>query len=73
MSLLFSTTSLGSLALQNRLVMSPMTRNRAIGNIPNALMAQYYAQRASAGLIVTEGTFLPPELESAHRRLRRFD
>jgi N-ethylmaleimide reductase len=60
MSLLFSTTSLGSLALQNRLVMSPMTRNRAIGNIPNALMAQYYSQRASAGLIVTEGTSPSP-------------
>jgi N-ethylmaleimide reductase len=56
MSLLFSSTKLGSLALQNRLVMAPMTRNRAIGNIPNELMSQYYAQHASAGLIVTEGT-----------------
>src|SRR5471032_2468102 len=60
MSLLFSTTSLGPLALQNRLVMAPMTRNRAIGNVPNALMAEYYAQRASAGLIVTEGTSPSP-------------
>ena len=60
MSLLFSKTSLGPLALQNRLVMSPMTRNRATGNVPNALMAQYYAQRASAGLIVTEGTSPSP-------------
>ena len=60
MSILFSKTSLGSLALQNHLVMSPMTRNRAPGNIPNELMAQYYAQRASAGLIITEGTSPSP-------------
>ncbi|OGA34331.1 MAG: alkene reductase [Betaproteobacteria bacterium RIFCSPLOWO2_12_FULL_64_23] len=60
MSLLFSTTSLGPLALQNRLVMSPLTRNRATGNIPNELMAQYYAQRACAGLIITEGTSPSP-------------
>ena len=55
MSLLLSPTTLGPLTLQNRMVMSPMTRSRAIGNIPNALMATYYGQRASAGLIVTEG------------------
>jgi N-ethylmaleimide reductase len=60
MSLLFSKTTLGPLALQNRLVMAPMTRNRAVGNIPNELMAQYYAQRASAGLIITEGTSPSP-------------
>lgn len=60
MPLLFSKTTLGSLPLQNHLVMCPMTRNRAIGNIPNELMAQYYAQRASAGLIVTEGTSPSP-------------
>lgn len=40
--------------------MSPMTRCRAIGNIPNELMAQYYAQRAGAGLIITEGTSPSP-------------
>jgi N-ethylmaleimide reductase len=40
--------------------MAPMTRSRAIGNIPNALMAEYYAQRASAGLIITEGTSPSP-------------
>jgi N-ethylmaleimide reductase len=57
---LFSNALLGSLALQNRLVMSPMTRNRAIDNIPNALMAEYYAQRASVGLIITEGTSPSP-------------
>ncbi len=60
MSLLFSTATLGSLTLQNHLVMAPMTRNRATGNIPNELMAQYYAQRATAGLIVSEGTSPSP-------------
>jgi len=60
MSLLFSKATLGTLTLQNRLVMSPMTRNRAIGNVPNELMAEYYAQRASAGLIITEGTSPSP-------------
>ncbi len=50
-----------SLQLKNRLVMAPMTRNRAIdANTPNALMAEYYGQHASAGLIVTEGTSPSP-------------
>jgi len=40
--------------------MAPMTRNRATGNIPNVLMAEYYAQRATAGLIITEGTSPSP-------------
>lgn len=53
---LFSPGKLGSYQLQNHLVMSPMTRNRAIDNVPNDLMVEYYAQRATAGLIVTEGT-----------------
>ena len=60
MSLLFSRTTLGPLALQNRLVMAPLTRSRAIGNVPNDLMTQYYAQHATAGLIVTEGTSPSP-------------
>jgi N-ethylmaleimide reductase len=60
MSLLFSKTTLGTLTLQNRLVMAPLTRNRAIGNIPNELMALYYTQRAAAGLIITEGTSPSP-------------
>ena len=60
MSQLYSQATLGKLTLQNHLVMSPMTRNRALGNIPNALMAEYYAQRGSAGLIVTEGTSPSP-------------
>ncbi|BAH40583.1 MAG TPA: alkene reductase [Gemmatimonas aurantiaca] len=48
--------TVGATALQNRIVMAPMTRNRAIGNVPNAMMVEYYRQRASAGLIITEGT-----------------
>jgi N-ethylmaleimide reductase len=60
MSQLFAKTTLGSLSLKNHLVMAPMTRSRAIGNIPNELMAEYYAQRASAGLIITEGTSPSP-------------
>jgi N-ethylmaleimide reductase len=50
-----------SLRLANRIVMSPMTRSRAIdANTPNDLMAEYYSQRASAGLIITEGTSPSP-------------
>src|ERR1700757_1803392 len=61
MSKLFSKTSIRSLALQNHLVMSPLTRSRAIGNIPNELMAEYYGQRSSSvGLIITEGTSSSP-------------
>jgi len=57
-SSLFSTTPLGALTLPNRIAMSPMTRSRTTqpGNVPNTLMAEYYAQRASAGLIITEAT-----------------
>lgn len=56
MTLLFSKATLGSLSLQNHIVMAPMTRNRAIGNVPSELHANYYKQRAGAGLIITEGT-----------------
>ncbi|WP_324261028.1 alkene reductase [Altererythrobacter sp. H2] len=53
---LFTPVSLGDIALANRIVMAPMTRDRAgPGDVPTPLMATYYAQRASAGLIVTEG------------------
>jgi N-ethylmaleimide reductase len=51
----------GNFKLKNHAVMAPMTRSRAIRNIPNELMATYYGQRASAGLIVTEGTAPAPE------------
>lgn len=44
------------LSLKNHLVMAPMTRSRAINNVPNDLMTEYYTQRTGAGLIVTEGT-----------------
>ncbi|WP_087017954.1 alkene reductase [Thaumasiovibrio subtropicus] len=59
---LFSPIDLGELSLQNRVVMPPMTRSRATqpGDIANSLMATYYAQRASAGLIVAEGTQISP-------------
>ena len=60
MSLLFSKATLGQLTLQNHTVMCPLTRSRATGNIPNELMAQYYGQRAAAGLIITEGTSPSP-------------
>jgi len=60
MSILYSKTVLGPLTLQNHLVMAPMTRSRAIDDIPNALMVEYYAQRSSAGLIITEGTSPSP-------------
>jgi N-ethylmaleimide reductase len=60
MSILFTPATLGPIALQNRMVMAPMTRSRAIDNIPNALMAEYYSQRSSAGLIITEGTSSSP-------------
>jgi N-ethylmaleimide reductase len=59
-SILFSPFKSASLTLQNHIVMAPMTRSRAINNVPNALMATYYAQRASAGLIITEGTSPSP-------------
>ena len=54
---LLSSHKMGDLSLKNRIVMPPMTRGRAgEDRIPNALMAEYYAQRANAGLIITEGT-----------------
>src|SRR5712675_1575530 len=59
---LFSAYRLGDLALSNRLVMAPMTRSRAVdGNVPNSLAAAYYAQRASAGLIITEASQVSPQ------------
>jgi len=60
MSSLFSKFTLGKLELQNHMVMAPMTRNRSPENVPNELVQQYYAQRASAGLIITEGTSPSP-------------
>ena len=59
---LFTPIRLGSLELRNRVFMAPMTRNRAAaGNVPTDMMATYYAQRASAGLLITEATQVTPE------------
>jgi N-ethylmaleimide reductase len=57
---LFGPFTLGDLKLKNRIVMAPLTRTRADnpGKVPTDLMAEYYAQRAGAGLIITEGTFV---------------
>ncbi len=61
MSILFEPLALGELKLPNRIVMAPLTRSRAgETRIPNALMAEYYAQRASAGLIISEATSVTP-------------
>jgi 2,4-dienoyl-CoA reductase-like NADH-dependent reductase (Old Yellow Enzyme family) len=59
---LFTPLTLGSLTIPNRLVMSPLTRCRASeGRVPNPLMAQYYSQRAGAGLIISEATSVSPQ------------
>ncbi len=57
---LFEEFQLGALTLPNRLVMAPMTRCRSTGNTPTPQVAQYYGQRAEAGLIITEGTSPSP-------------
>jgi len=57
---LFTPIKLGNLQLKNRIVMAPMTRSRAIGNVPNALMEEYYRLRADAGMILTEGVAPSP-------------
>jgi N-ethylmaleimide reductase len=57
---LFLPARLGTLELKNHIVMAPMTRNRSLGNVPQASVATYYGQRAGAGLIVTEGTSPSP-------------
>jgi len=63
MKTLFDTLQLGDLTLANRIVMAPLTRMRSKqpGNIPWELNAEYYAQRASAGLIISEATQISPE------------
>jgi N-ethylmaleimide reductase len=57
---LFEKAKLGQFTLQNRVVMAPMTRSRAIGNTPNESLARHYGDRATAGLIITEGTSPSP-------------
>jgi len=59
---LFSPLKMGPFTLRNRIVMAPMTRNRAgAGNVPQAMNVEYYQQRASAGLIITEASQVAPE------------
>ncbi len=58
---LFQPLSAGPLSLGNRIAMAPMTRSRAPGNVPNALMREYYGQRNGAGMVITEGTSPAPE------------
>ncbi|HEX7984903.1 MAG TPA: alkene reductase [Duganella sp.] len=63
MSNRFDPITIGDLTLKNRVIMAPLTRARAIGGarVPNALMAKYYEQRASAGLILSEATSVTPQ------------
>jgi N-ethylmaleimide reductase len=56
MSKLFKSTTVGDIAVANRIAMAPLTRNRSPGAVPNDLNVEYYRQRAGAGLIITEGT-----------------
>ncbi|MDO9009107.1 MAG: alkene reductase, partial [Thiobacillus sp.] len=59
---LFEPFQLGPLLLPNRIVMAPLTRNRAsTGNVPGPMNIEYYVQRASAGLILTEATQISPQ------------
>ena len=61
---LFSSLRIGALQLPNRIVMAPLTRMRAgAGNVPTALNAEYYAQRSTAGLIISEGTAISPQAQ----------
>jgi 2,4-dienoyl-CoA reductase-like NADH-dependent reductase (Old Yellow Enzyme family) len=61
MPTLFDPITIGELQLANRIIMAPLTRTRAdAGRVPNALMAEYYVQRASAGLIISEATAVTP-------------
>ena len=60
-SILHTPIKIGAWDLPNRIIMAPLTRRRASeGRVPNALMAEHYAQRASAGLIITEATSVSP-------------
>jgi 2,4-dienoyl-CoA reductase-like NADH-dependent reductase (Old Yellow Enzyme family) len=62
MTSLFDPITVGGMPLKNRVFMAPLTRSRAVGEgrVPNALMAEYYVQRASAGLIISEATSITP-------------
>ncbi|QRX82673.1 alkene reductase [Glaciimonas sp. PAMC28666] len=63
MTTLFDPIKIGDIQVSNRIIMAPLTRSRAIGDgrVPNALMTEYYVQRASAGLIISEATAVTPQ------------
>ena len=62
MSRLFDPLQIGALELPNRIIMAPLTRKRAgVERVPNAMMAEYYRQRAGAGLILSEATSVSPQ------------
>ena len=61
MATLFDPVRFGDIQLANRIVMAPLTRNRAPRQTPHALHVEYYRQRASAGLIITEATQIRPD------------
>lgn len=61
MTTLFDPARFGDIAIANRLVMAPLTRNRAVKQVPNALHVEYYRQRAGAGLIISEATQIRPD------------
>lgn len=69
-NVLFDEYQLGSISLKNRIVMAPMTRARSTqpGDVPNELMAEYYGQRASAGLIISEATYISPQGKGTRSR-----
>ncbi len=61
---LFTSLRLGAMQLPSRIVMAPLTRMRAgVASVPTALNAEYYAQRSSAGLIISEGTAISPRAQ----------
>ena len=69
---LFESVQFGPLVLRNRVFMAPLTRNRANGDgVPSEFAVQYYAQRASAGLIITEATQSPPWHSCSPRNQKR--
>src|ERR1700728_5334010 len=63
MPTLLDPLKIGDLEIPNRIVLAPLTRNRSTGpgRVPNAMMREYYAQRASAGLIISEATSVTPQ------------
>ena len=73
MSSLHDSLRLGALTLPNRIIMAPLTRCRAsAGRVPNELMRDYYVQRASAGLIISEATAVDPKtLDVVAKKIRK--